>query len=74
MANGQPQQGQQQPTTQEIEASFRQEIDDIVAVIEGLAPLYSDIHEMIDSLKLAKDNDGQLRLIMKQVSRIRLHR
>ena len=74
MANGQPQQGQQaqQPTPEDVEASFRDAIDDLISLLQGVGPLYSDIDELIASLELAKRNYGQLRLMMKQITPVRL--
>ena len=77
MANGQPQQGQQPnqpPTPEDVEASFRDAIDDLISLLQGVGPLYSDIDELVASLELAKKNDGQLRMIMKQITPVRLLR
>lgn len=78
MVSGQPQQGQvpqnPQPTPEDVEASFRDAIDDLISLLQGVGPLYSDIDELIASLELAKKNDGQLRLLMKQITPVRLLR
>lgn len=48
--------------------SFRETLEDTIAVLEGVGPLCTDIDELISMLELAKKNDSQLYLIMSHMS------
>lgn len=54
-------------STEEIETSFRKVIEDISPIIKKLAPLCQSIEELTSMIELAVINDGQLRLLMKEV-------
>lgn len=70
-----PQQGPNQlPTEEQVESSFRDSLPDVIAMVIGLAPLFTDIDEMVAAMELGMKNDGQLRMLMRQVTPVRLRR
>lgn len=56
------------PTQADVEANFRNSLDDIVAVAEKLLPFCHTVEDLIGMAKLATKNDGQLRLLMGMVA------
>lgn len=54
-------------TADDIEASFRSSLKDVVEIAEKLAPHCKSVDELVDMLKLAIENDGQLRFLMGRV-------
>ena len=65
--NGPPKE-QTQPSEQDVKASFRESLDDTIAILESVGPLCSDIDELIGILQLAQKNDSQLVLVMDRVA------
>ncbi len=55
------------PTQQDIEDSFRNALDDVIAVAEKLSLRCNSISDMLEIVKLAKESDGQLRLLLSLV-------
>jgi hypothetical protein len=49
-----------------VEDSFRSSLQDVVTISEKLAPHCASVEEMTGMIKLALDNDGQLRLLMRE--------
>ncbi len=49
------------------EDSFRSSLEDVLTITEKLAFLCQNMDELNGMLKLALDNDAQLRLLMQQV-------
>lgn len=49
------------------EESFRSSLDDVVTILERVAPLCKSHEELLDMLRLARENMGQLRLLMQTV-------
>lgn len=47
------------------EEGFREALKDVVAVVEKLAPYCQSFDDLVSMVKLAVENDGQLRLLMK---------
>ena len=48
--------------------SFRESLKDLIVIVEKLAPYCQNIEDLVGMAQLALDNDGQLRLLMKQVT------
>lgn len=48
--------------------SFRESLEDVVAIVEGLAPFCVSTRELLEMVKLAVENDGQLRLLRQAVA------
>ncbi len=55
---------EQKMTTEE---AFRESLKDVAAIMESLTPVCSDVKDMAEMIRLAVQNDGQLKLIMKIV-------
>lgn len=45
------------------EEGFRDDLSDLVVILERLSPYYSTTEELLDSCKLATDNEIHLRLV-----------
>lgn len=56
-----------QPAKKTEAESFRESLEDIVAVGEKLAGHAKSAEDLLGMCKLALTNDGQLRLLLKQV-------
>ena len=54
-------------TADDIEASFRSSLKDVVEIAEKLSPHCKSVDELVDMLKRAIENDGQLRFLMGRV-------
>lgn len=52
---------------QNPEDAFRENLKDVIAIAEKLAPLCRTVEEMVGMAALALENDGQLRLLMREV-------
>lgn len=50
----------------DVERSFRDGLEGAVEIVEKLAPLCGGFEELIEMMKLGLNNDGQLRLLMKE--------
>lgn len=73
MANGQQPAPQPEPEPTP-EQSFRISLDDTIAILEGIGPQCTDLDQLIDMLKLALTNDGQLNLLFKHMTPPRIRR
>ncbi len=49
------------------EQAFRDDLESVIAVLEALAPDCDSADDLVEVLRLALRNDGQLRLLMKKV-------
>ena len=58
----------QEPTAEEVAASFRRSLEGVIDIMKALAPVAVASAEMIDMVALAMENDGQLRLLMREVA------
>lgn len=67
-----PTQEQNQVPQPTAEDSFRSSLEDVILIIEKLAPHAKDLDGMMGMLKLALTNDSQLGLIMHMVRPVRL--
>ncbi len=52
---------------EEIETGFRKALEDVVPIIQRLAPGCRNLEELTSMLELAQVNDGQLRMLMERV-------
>ena len=57
------------PSPAEIEASFRQTLDDLVPVLQKAATYCGTVEDLLGMVRLALKNDGQLRWLMRIVAR-----
>jgi hypothetical protein len=64
-------QQQQQPEVTP-EESFRQALQDVIAIVRKLSPHCKNVNELVGMAELALENDGQLALLMNQVTPLRL--
>lgn len=55
------------PTQQEVEDSFRGALKDVAAIVAALAPVCKTLDDLLGMIKLAEDNDAQLRLLLREV-------
>ena len=51
----------------EEEEGFRSALEDVVAIIQRLAPICKSINDMLGMVELALKNDSQCRLLFKEV-------
>lgn len=51
-----------------VEQSFRDDLESVIAVVNGLKKVCSSLEELQDMLTLALQNDGQLKLLIAAVS------
>ncbi len=54
-------------TADDIESSFRSSLKDVVEIAEKLAPHCKSVDEFVEMVRLAIENDGQLRFLMGRV-------
>jgi hypothetical protein len=47
---------------------FKDGLEDLIVVLTALAPLCEKTTDLISVLRLATENDGQSKLLMKQIS------
>ena len=66
MAEQQP--PRQPPTQDEVLRSFKDSLADAVAIVEKLVPVCGSVDDLVGVLKFALNNDGQLRLLLKEIS------
>lgn len=67
------QQPAQSPNLEEAaEADFRQNLLEVIIIVKKLAPLCKTVDELIDMAEFATRNDAQLRLLIREVSPLRL--
>lgn len=52
---------------QSPEHAFRDDLESVIAVLEGLVPDCPSVDDLLEVLRLALKNDGQLKLVMKKV-------
>lgn len=50
-----------------VQDSFRDALQDVIAIADKLAPHCTSIAEMVEMLKLAQDNNSQLNLLMSVI-------
>ncbi len=55
----------------EAETSFRNSLEDVITIAEGIKEHCISVQELIGVCKLALDNDGQLRMLMGQMTQPR---
>lgn len=67
MANGK----EAAPLEPTFEEQLRETIRETVVVLEKLAPMCNDVHELRGMLVLALENDGQLALLIDKLSPLR---
>ena len=53
---------------------FRDTLRETITVIEKLAPLCGSVAELVDVMKLALHNEGQLTLLLREVLPLQLKR
>lgn len=58
---------QDKVSQEDVEASFRESLRDVAAVIKGLSYLCRTPEEMTGMIELAESNDAQLRLLMAAI-------
>ena len=51
---------------------FREALEDAVMILKKLAPRCGDVNELTEMAELALSNGGQLRLLMAEVSPVRM--
>lgn len=56
-------------TPQDVEGRFRESLQDVVVVLERLAPLCATPEEMLALIKLGLESDAQLRLLLGRIKR-----
>ena len=56
-------------TQQEVEDKFRESLEDVLVVCDRLAPVCRSVEELIGMLRLAVENDAQLRTLMGKIKR-----
>jgi hypothetical protein len=69
-----PQTGNPEPLPQTPEESFRATLDDVILVIQKLAPLSTDLDSLVETLQFALKNDSQLNMILHLVRPVGLKR
>lgn len=47
---------------------FRSSLEDVIVLLRALTPHAETVHDAIGMATLALENDGQLRLLMKEVA------
>ena len=57
------------PKPPDVEEQFRSSIEDVIVVLERLAPTCDTPEEMISLLKLGLENKAQLRLLLSRIKR-----
>ena len=50
------------------EELFRENLQDVISIVERLAPLCKDPDDLVNMMKLALINDGQLRMLFREMS------
>lgn len=55
-------------TQEQVEGQFRESLKDATVIIEKLAPHVASVEELVAVLRLAQENDTQLRLVLKEVT------
>lgn len=58
-----------QVTPEDIEASFRSSLQDVIEVAKRLSPHCESVDDLVELLELALTNDGQLRFVMGKVAK-----
>ena len=58
-----------EPTQAEQEAAFRDSLRDVIVILKTNAPFYMTVDDLIDTLELALDNDGLLRLLLDKATK-----
>ena len=62
-----------QPNDQQtVRDAFRSSLEDSVAILRKLAPHCGSVDELIGMLELACHNDGQLGLLMREITPVKL--
>lgn len=51
-------------TEETVEQKFRSALMDALKIVESLGPICQNLDEVASIMRLAEDNDGQLKLIM----------
>ena len=57
-----------EPAPADVYASFRESLADAVAIVEKLVPVCGSVDDLVEMMKFALQNDGQLRLLLKEIS------
>jgi hypothetical protein len=52
---------------QDVEETTRKVMEDVVMIAERLAPLCSSVADLVGMCRLAVENDGQLKLLMRVI-------
>lgn len=60
-----------QPSDEDI---FRDSLRDAIVLVTKLAPVCPNVEDLVGLMKLATENDGQLRLLMDKVIPLRLRK
>lgn len=56
-------------TEETVEMKFRSALADALKMVESLGPICQNLDEVASIMRLAIENDGQLRLLMQSLSK-----
>ena len=54
---------------QDVEAGFRSALEDVIPIVQKLAPVCRTVDELLGVIETALSNDAQLRILMQIVAK-----